>query len=592
MTGYFAFSWPIGSRTVPSGLEPLLQDAVTRGWLVAHRGDGFCLLLETGRSLTTRRSVNDDVWVLGDLFGRGTNCPAPPTISNPAPNADLKDFCAYLTTAYWGRYLVIQPNAAGAMAVFRDPSGALDCFTWRRDGIMIAASRVPDWLPPTLAPHFQVNWTVVRAFLEDPTTFGSLCGLNGVIGAQPGMIHWPSVEHAPTTVWRPASFARVKARPSPCEAKATILETVDACVAAFSATAGPMLAEVSGGLDSSIVASSLGRAPQARVVQWVNFHTVDLEGDERRYARALAGQLSFALAEIAKPELLLTDEVIDDQVVGVRPSLNGLDQHYDADLADRCSAYGARSIMTGQGGDIVFYQSPTPAVAVDIWRARSGRWSEFVDTARWTRRSVWSVLRATAFAASSRERYLTRRSPAFLSRDGLEPGANAKRHPWLSDLEGVAPAKLMQIRDLAQAQAFHGECRRGRRAELLHPLLSQPVVELCLSIPAIDLTHGGRGRALAREAFAHRLPDLIAQRRSKGDLTAYYGRMLARSLTTLRPYLLDGVVAGHGLIVRDHLDQMLTQEHLIWHGDHAHLLRLLAVETWARHWSRRAGASR
>lgn len=589
MTGYVALSWPIGGETGPSSLEPLLQDIVGRwGWSIAHRSDGFCLILEAGRSLTIRRSVNHDAWILGDLFGRGTSYPTPSIITNPAPNVGLKALCTHLTTAYWGRYLVIQPDAAGAMAVFRDPSGALDCFTWRRDGIMIAASHIPDWLPSTLAPRFQLDWTVVRAFLDDPATFGSHCGLNGVIGAQPGTIHWPSAEQAPTTVWRPASFARVTARSSLREAKAAILETVDACVEAFSATAGPMLAEVSGGLDSSIVASALARAPEARIVQWVNFHTADLEGDERSYARALAEQLSFALAEIAKPEFVLTEETLGDQVVGVRPSLNGLDPQYDADLADRCSTLGARSIMTGQGGDMVFFHSPTPAVAVDIWRARSGRWSEFMDTARWTRRSVWSVLHAAVFAAPGHERYLSRRSPAFLSSAGPELGANGKRHPWLSDLDGVAPAKKMQIRNLAQAQAFHGDCLRGRQADLLHPLLSQPVVELCLSIPAIDLTRGGRGRALAREAFADRLPNIITQRRSKGDLTAYYGRMLGRSLQALRPFLLDGVVAGHGLIARDVLDQMLTQDHLIWHGDHAQLLRLLAVESWARYWTRRA----
>ena len=588
MAGYVALSWRPGGDAAPSGLDQLLQNPVARrDWFVADRADGFCLLLETARPLRVGHSIDGGVRILGNLFERKTSQLAPPTLVGPTPQAGMEDLCMHLTSAYWGRYVVLQPNRAGEMAALRDPSGAMDCVTWRNGPVMIAASSIPDWLPSTLAPGLTLNWAAISRFLVDPAAFGSRSGLDGVTSIDPGMIHWSSSERTSTAVWRPASFARAPARVSPAEARAAIVRVVDACVTAFSATAGPMLAEVSGGLDSSIVASGLVGAPTANVLQWVNFHAADLQGDERRYARVLAERQSFPLTEIAKPELLLTGEALDDQVVGLRPSLNGLDHHYDTDLADRCAALGARSIITGQGGDIVFFHTPTPVVAADTWRGGSWRWSELADSARWTRRSVWSVLGAAAHAAGGGGRHLSLPPPDFLSPKGLVSNLDDGVHPWLTDLDGVAPAKQLQIRSLANAQAFHGDCRRGRQAELLHPLLSQPVVELCLSIPAIDLTRGGRGRALAREAFADRLPNLITQRRSKGDLTAYYGRMLARSLPTLRPYLLEGVVAGHGFIARDVLDQMLTPEHLIWHGDYAHLLRLLSVENWARHWSRR-----
>lgn len=586
MAGYLALSWPTGDEATPPGLDRFLQDPVVRrDWFVADRADGFCLLLQTTRPLTIRRSAAGGVRVLGDLFEQATNRLAPATIASSSPNDRLEDFCAHLTTAHWGRYVVLQPHHAGAMAVFRDPSGAVDCFTWRNGAISVAASDVPDWLLSALGPSIALNWAAVGAFLVDPAAFGSRSGLDGVTATYPGAIHWP--EHAPLTIWRPTHFARAAVRTSPTEAKAAIVRTVDACVAAFAAIGQPLVAEVSGGLDSSIVASALVGARNARILQWVNYHVADPQGDERRYARALSERLALPVAELAKPELRLTDQMLTDQIVGVRPSLNGLDRHYDADLAERCAALGARSIITGQGGDMVFFHTPTPVVAADVWRGGSWRWAEIADNARWTRGSVWSVLRAAAQAARGGRRHLSRPPPAYLSPKGLALSAEGEVHPWLSDLGGVAPAKHLQIRSLANAQAFHGDCRRGRQADLLHPLLSQPVVELCLCIPAIDLTRGGRGRALAREAFADRLPDLITQRRSKGDLTAYYGRMLARSLPVLRPYLLDGLVAAHGLIARDTLDQMLTEDHLIWHGDYAYLLRLLAVEGWARHWSGR-----
>lgn len=85
--------------------------------------------------------------------------------------------------------------------------------------------------------------------------------------------------------------------------------------------------------------------------------------------------------------------------------------------------------------------------------------------------------------------------------------------------------------------------------EALAPLLSQPVVETCLAVPAWTLA-GDRDRSLARLAFADRLPDRIRLRRSKGHMTSVYGRMLAAGLPRLRPWLLDGVLAQQGLIDR------------------------------------------
>ncbi|MDP3747616.1 MAG: asparagine synthase-related protein [Phenylobacterium sp.] len=590
MANYIALSWPPEREAAQARVDQLLEDRVMRrDWRPAEQREGFCILVEAARPLPIRRFVDDSARILGDLFERPTGQTAPDILPSGAwrlLGAEAR--CAHFSAAYWGRYVVVQPDPAGGIAVFRDPSGALDCLTWQADGITIAASSLPDWLLSALPPHLDLNWRAIAAFLADPATLGARLGLDGVAAVLPGTLHGPVAGRAALAIWRPAAFVRATA-PCYAEAKTLLARTVDACVAAYAASGAPLLAEVSGGLDSSIVASALARTPDAAVVQWMNFHVADPQGDERRYARALADRLAVPLTEIAKPELALTREALDDQVVGVRPSLNGLDRHYDTDIADRCAALGVRSILTGQGGDMIFFQAPTPLVAADVWRRRAGRREAIEDVARWTRRSVWSVLWAASLASVGVGHRRRRPSPAFMTPQGVALATGVALHPWLEDLRGVSPAKRLQIRGLANAQGFFGDCQRARQAELIHPLLSQPIVELCLAIPAIDLTRGGHGRALAREAFADRLPDLVTQRRSKGDLTAYYGRMLGRSLDVLRPYLLEGRLAQAGLIDRDALGEMLTETHLIWRGGYPDLLRLLAVEIWLRHWARRIG---
>src|SRR3546814_15687375 len=65
---------------------------------------------------------------------------------------------------------------------------------------------------------------------------------------------------------------------------------------------------------------------------------------------------------------------------------------------------------------------------------------------------------------------------------------------------------------------------RSTAAPQITPLLSQPIVELCLSIPTWQWVRGGRDRAVARAAVADLLPALIAQRRTKGGQTGFLRR--------------------------------------------------------------------
>ena len=53
---------------------------------------------------------------------------------------------------------------------------------------------------------------------------------------------------------------------------------------------------------------------------------------------------------------------------GLRPALQGVDPAYDRHAAGRLAALGADGLLTGQGGDSVFFQAPDPLVAADRFR--------------------------------------------------------------------------------------------------------------------------------------------------------------------------------------------------------------------------------
>jgi asparagine synthase (glutamine-hydrolysing) len=107
-------------------------------------------------------------------------------------------------------------------------------------------------------------------------------------------------------------------------------------------------------------------------------------------------------------------------------------------------------------------------------------------------------------------------------------------------------------------------------------------MEVCLRIPTYHLLRGGRERGLAREAFADRIPVEILRRRDKGSIVSHAAEMLRESEPFVRELLLDGVLAGAGIVVPAELEpyivhgQPFREEHLM------PLLACIAAEVWAR----------
>ena len=116
-------------------------------------------------------------------------------------------------------------------------------------------------------------------------------------------------------------------------------------------------------------------------------------------------------------------------------------------------------------------------------------------------------------------------------------------------------------------------------------------MEAGLAWSSVDLTRGGRDRAAARIAYSDALPEMILERRSKGELSAFYGRAVVANLDFLRSYLLEGELAQACLLDQG-LERAMTREALVWHGGAPRLLSLALLEAWLRRWRERIPAAR
>lgn len=353
---------------------------------------------------------------------------------------------------------------------------------------------------------------------------------------------------------------------------------IDSTLAALADPHRHLVSEISGGLDSAIAASSLEAGSFAERTRFLNFYCAWREGDERAYARAVADHLGIELATIEKPIEGIRLQQLAPLGQSVRPALQGVDVTYDAEVATRMAQERATGLVTGQGGDAVFFQAPDPKVVADRYRREGLRGLNpafLSDVARWTRHSAWTVLGSA------------------IGRGGApSEGLSARRHPWLEDIELLPPAKAGQLRQFVNAQLFWGDCLRARAGDLLHPFLSQPVVEHCLRIPSDRLIAGVRDRGLARQAFAGRLPASVIERRSKGDLSCFYGHVTRASLATLTPLLLEGLQVEHGMLDPACLASDLTESGLIASASYNRLLVGAVLEVWAQTWEARIAAIR
>lgn len=579
MLDYLVMGWPAASASADDQRIRASAVLTTLGLVKTRAATGYEIWLRADRP-PSLKMVAGGAWVIiGDIFGDDA---FPSLRESTDPLAVAKALCA----EHWGAYVAVSLDEPAPSAIFRDPSGALDCVTWRRDELTLAAS---DFSPPlrALAPlDLSIDWARLGDMLRSPGLASDRLALKGVQAVGPGCV---KIAEKETRIWRPSAFTAKARQPRSVQQGAlgdTLRETIDGVVEAWTRRYPQVLAEVSGGLDSAMIASCLVRS-KADVQAWLNFHPPEAQADERRFARQVAQLNGLDVTFIDKPSITYSLEALASGSQSARPGLNRVDHDYDDAVAARAESLGAQAIMGGQGGDAVLYRQPDPLIVADAvaalgWRALTP--ARLEPMAWWTQTSVWTLGRLALrdrLGATPKPRLL---APSFLAQD-FGNGVRELRHPWVIDAAQAPPARQMQILGLANCLAFQGPCARKQAAALIHPLLSQPVVELCLSMSTIDLSLGRGDRGLARLAFRDRLPAAIVNRRTKGELGTFYGYGVCDSLDVLRPLLLEGLLVEHGLLARDKLDLLLDPDALISSSEIMSVIVAALLEAWARSWT-------
>jgi len=579
MTPFLIAAWQSADRHAVGliqRLKGLLASAPSR-WTVASEQADHLIAVPDGGRFTIGGNPLFPMVLIGDAFFRERS--AGEALPPPDNEGQFKAYCERLVADRWGAYLAVAPGIAGRLQVFRDPVGMSDCVTWRTAGIRFVASDPVPWLYLSNPSGLAIDWHLAARILAHSSAVFETSLLTGIDTVPPGtLVEFEGRERQTTRLWQPRQFCMRKHghQGDAKHLRVTITQCVDAWIERYPNS----MIELSGGFDSAVVAAAgKGRHPELGI----NFFTADLSGDERRYARAVASHVGIPLHEMFMPVAKLGEDDLEGMPVGLRPGLGSTTLFHDRRLTEVAARIGTEALLTGQGGDAIFFQHPTPMIAAERQFPRFDARAH-ARLAQWCGTSIWTTVRH-AFGPRV-EREPSRADEAMYQLPLAVPASEAPLD-WAGDLSGLTPAKRLQVEAIAGDRAAFGPSWRSQAMTVVHPLLSQPLIEHVLAIDVFRLTEGKRDRALARRAIARLLPDVVTQRAGKGALTHFFGRSLAASTPFLQAYLLEGELAVHGVLDRTRLEPMLDRDFLMQFDCYGAILSALIMERWAREWKDR-----
>ncbi len=361
-------------------------------------------------------------------------------------------------------------------------------------------------------------------------------------------------------------------------------------------TESPVLAELSGGLDSSSVVCMANYLVRSGAVKASRLGTVSFTWQnslDEPFIREVESHCGVEGTRISTRDVPLLAEA---QVSGPIPAAF---HALLTSVATTARQLGARTILTGQNGDLMTgnWFDDSLQVAASLRRLQIGRACE--EALEWSKilrlpvyRILWQAAQAVlpqsltpaaiytggdgSYAPKSDETSLVSR---FSKQTGTSAPASFFSNDWLH----AAPERRKYFYSLSLAL----ELRTLQPAEPLqhldytHPFAHRPLVEFLMTVPADVLCRPGEPRRLMRSALSDLWPIKLRERRSKGSFNAPWqaaSRPLARAL--LKAKKLHSVERGFvdQASVRTRLERLC----LGLDCNESQLRQIILLELWLR----------
>ncbi len=361
-------------------------------------------------------------------------------------------------------------------------------------------------------------------------------------------------------------------------------------------TESPVLAELSGGLDSSsvvcmandLIRSGAVSAPRLNGVSFVWRNSLD-----EPFIREVESHCRIEGVHISTHAVPLATETqvgdaMPDAFVPLRTS-----------VAATARKFGAKTILTGQNGDLTMgnWFDDSLQVAASLRRLRIGKaceealaWSKLLR--RPIHQILWRALQAAlppafspaaiyatvdgSYTPKSAETSLV---TGFSDRTGLNEPTTFFSSEWMQALPERrkyfrALTTLLVLRQLQPPEPL-------QHLDYTHPFAHRPLVEFLTTVPTDILCRPDEPRRLMRSAFSDLWPPKLRERRSKGLFNTPWQealRPLARSLLKVKQLHLE----ERGIVDRTSIRSRLERLYVGIDCNASQLRQIILLELWLR----------
>jgi asparagine synthase (glutamine-hydrolysing) len=401
----------------------------------------------------------------------------------------------------------------------------------------------------------------------------------------------------PVFTWHPERIVPLQL-PSDADYEEAWREQTERAIASRLRTGKPIFCELSGGLDSSTVAllahrllANGGNDPAMLTTVSCTYET-SRSCDETHFIEVVEQTRNRAGIHVSECAQRATTGLEDIQFTGVPNTGHLFPGRYTA-IQRLMQDAGARVLLTGIGGDHVFWSDHTGSPELADFLIRGKLLAAVAGTRRWSQAAAatfretfitwalvpimsahpWLSLRPTDVNARP---WITNKARQWLNARGRSYGVRIDqqvRYPSLRARVHVMRS-LSALISAGYFQEYHG-------IYFSHPLASQQVVDFVLSLPMNQLARPGEDRSLMRRASVGLLPEKVRTRKSKGSIDEMFCRVLEREQQLIgRAELLE-------VCRREYAEPALLaqaiREVALGRLDQSYaLVRLFSLERWLR----------
>lgn len=502
------------------------------------------------------------------------------------PNMSASHLCEH----YWGQFISVIRDE-NTLSVYREPSGAIPCCFARMDGVYLFSDN-PATLSLATGQALRPNLEYLAKSLHIalPQQFHS--AIHEIDELLPGqLVRLGDDGIKKSFLWNPYDLYDPATNIDIESATKLLRDALDLVAGHLSNHFRTMLLHL-GGLDSSILLSQIAKF-SCEKPRGLHFYSGSSAGDERYFAEKSADFCNVHL----KTERLVSSMVHLDSLSDLKPRLQ---PPSFLDLSDFSAVYegtdidydGSNCRVFAVGGDNVFCQTPTNYGAHDFRFSNSKGFTMMKALMASSRNGKESLLNTflTAYTTPRRRNrdliyrnvFSSLTEPSLIRHhDFTHEDLLTQLHPQIVPPAEFPIAKGLQI----MTSAFFSLDRynyidRRDRLERIFPMLTQPVVEACITIPFWIMNHSGADRSLARTAFADSLHPDVYNRVSKGTPSDFYEKVFRENIDFIRSFLLDGVQVKEGVISGAALEKALSLDDPLAKLYPVAIFRHVGLEAW------------